>query len=163
MVICGLGVGPTLPLYPLAIQNAVDIREIGQATSAGQFFRQIGGAVGAAVMGTVLAVTLATAMPQGSPGGAAASSSHTVRPAAPPSAGGAASAQAPEAPAEALQAGKAVFTTAINRIYLYVGFLVVAAWIVTCFVPELPLRTTNAPASSVADAPARSESDRSPV
>ena len=38
MVICGLGLGPSLPLYTLAIQNAVDVRKIGQATSASQFF-----------------------------------------------------------------------------------------------------------------------------
>ena len=62
MVLCGLGLGPALPLYPLAIQNAVRPREIGQATSASQFFRQIGGAVFAAIMGTVLAVTLVAAL-----------------------------------------------------------------------------------------------------
>lgn len=73
MVLCGLGLGPALPLYPLAIQNAVEPRMIGQATSASQFFRQIGGAVGAAVMGTVLATSLVGAfgrmsamVPQGS-------------------------------------------------------------------------------------------------
>jgi EmrB/QacA subfamily drug resistance transporter len=69
MVICGLGLGPALPLYPLAIQNAVDVRQIGQATSASQFFRQIGGAAGAAVMGTVLTAGLAGAF-QGGPGAA---------------------------------------------------------------------------------------------
>ncbi len=61
MVIAGLGVGPGLPLYTLAIQNAIDPRKVGQATSAAQFFRQIGGAVGAAVMGTILATMLAAA------------------------------------------------------------------------------------------------------
>jgi EmrB/QacA subfamily drug resistance transporter len=59
MVVCGLGVGPSLPLYTLAIQNAVDFRKLGQATSASQFFRQIGGTMGAAIMGTVLATSLA--------------------------------------------------------------------------------------------------------
>ncbi len=59
MIICGLGVGPSLPLYTLAIQNAVDPRKVGQATSASQFFRQIGGTIGAAVMGTILASSLA--------------------------------------------------------------------------------------------------------
>lgn len=58
MVLCGLGLGPALPLYPLAIQNAVDPRMIGQATSASQFFRQMGGVVGAAIMGTVLTTGL---------------------------------------------------------------------------------------------------------
>jgi MFS family permease len=69
MVMGGLGMGPSLPLLPLAIQNAVDVRKVGQATSAAQFCRQIGGTVGAAIMGTVLATTLgasfgAMALPQ---------------------------------------------------------------------------------------------------
>ena len=59
MVFAGLGMGPSMPLFTLAIQNAVEVRHLGQATSAAQFFRQIGGTVGAAVMGTVLAATLA--------------------------------------------------------------------------------------------------------
>jgi MFS family permease len=58
MVLAGLGLGPSLPLFTLAIQNAVDVRRVGQATSAAQFFRQIGGTVGAAIMGTVLGTTL---------------------------------------------------------------------------------------------------------
>ena len=74
MVVCGLGVGPSLPLYTLAIQNAVDIRKVGQATSASQFFRQIGSTVGAAILGTVLASSLAAsfasaALPGGAEGG----------------------------------------------------------------------------------------------
>ena len=61
MVLAGLGLGPSLPLFTLAIQNAVDLRRLGQATSAAQFFRQIGGTGGAAIMGTVLGATLGTA------------------------------------------------------------------------------------------------------
>ena len=60
MVVCGIGVGPSFPLYTLAVQNAVDFRKVGQATSASQFFRQIGGTIGAAIMGTVLATSLNT-------------------------------------------------------------------------------------------------------
>ena len=75
MVITGLGIGPTMPLYTLAIQNAVDLQRLGQATSASQFFRQIGGAIGTAILGTVLSVTLASAfaqnLPTQLPGGAA--------------------------------------------------------------------------------------------
>ena len=65
MVICGVGIGPTLPLFPLAIQNAVPVREIGQATSTSQFFRQLGGTVGAAIMGTVLATSLSASFAAG--------------------------------------------------------------------------------------------------
>lgn len=58
MAFAGLGMGPCMPLYTLAVQNAVDVRRVGQATSAAQFFRQIGSTVGAAAMGAVLATTL---------------------------------------------------------------------------------------------------------
>ncbi len=67
MLVCGLGIGPSLPLYTLAIQNAVDVRRIGQATSASQFFRQIGGALGAALMGALLASSLAQSFSQDMP------------------------------------------------------------------------------------------------
>jgi EmrB/QacA subfamily drug resistance transporter len=74
MVICGIGIGPSLPLYTLAIQNAVDVRKLGQATSASQFFRQIGGTIGAAIMGTVLASGLSASFSNatipGAPAGA---------------------------------------------------------------------------------------------
>jgi MFS family permease len=61
MIIAGLGMGPAMPLFTLAIQNAVDVRFVGQATSASQFFRQIGATIGAAVMGALLATTLSGA------------------------------------------------------------------------------------------------------
>jgi EmrB/QacA subfamily drug resistance transporter len=59
MLVCGLGLGPTFPLYTLAVQNAMEPRYIGQATGSSIFFRQIGGTVGVAIMGTVLAGVLA--------------------------------------------------------------------------------------------------------
>ncbi len=67
MLICGLGIGPSQPLYTLAVQNAVDVRQIGQATSSSQFFRQIGSAVGAALMGSLLATSLSTSFSQKMP------------------------------------------------------------------------------------------------
>ncbi|HEX8700703.1 MAG TPA: MDR family MFS transporter [Myxococcaceae bacterium] len=60
MVLMGLGMGPTIPLYTLAIQNAVQPRQIGVATASATFFRQLGMTVGVALMGTVFAGTLAS-------------------------------------------------------------------------------------------------------
>jgi EmrB/QacA subfamily drug resistance transporter len=59
MIILGLGIGPALPIFNLAIQNAVKPHEIGAATSSTLFFRQIGSTVGIAVFGTILATVLA--------------------------------------------------------------------------------------------------------
>jgi EmrB/QacA subfamily drug resistance transporter len=54
MIIVGLGLGVTMPVFTLAVQNAVDQRMMGVATSTVQFFRSMGGALGAAVFGSVL-------------------------------------------------------------------------------------------------------------
>src|SRR5690606_8691950 len=64
MLICGIGLGPAMPLYPLAIQNAVPREVLGQATSANQFFRQIGSAIGASVLGAMLTLSLSGSFQQ---------------------------------------------------------------------------------------------------
>jgi hypothetical protein len=64
MIILGLGLGPALPIYLLAVQNAVNPREIGAATGSSQFFRQIGSTVGVAIFGTILTTTLSTQLPK---------------------------------------------------------------------------------------------------
>ena len=58
MIILGLGIGPAIPVFTLAIQNSVNPREMGAATSSSLFFRQIG-----SVLGTILANTLTTGLP----------------------------------------------------------------------------------------------------
>lgn len=54
MIVVGLGLGLTMPIYPLAVQNAVDRRMLGAATAATQFFRQIGGTVGTAIFTSLM-------------------------------------------------------------------------------------------------------------
>jgi len=62
MVLVGLGLGPSIPLYTLAIQNAVPASRVGVATAASSFFRQMGATMGVAVMGTLFGATLASGM-----------------------------------------------------------------------------------------------------
>jgi EmrB/QacA subfamily drug resistance transporter len=69
MAVLGLGIGLVLPVLVLAVQNSVRPADIGAATSANTYFRQIGGSLGAAVFGTLLAHRLtdrlATELPHG--------------------------------------------------------------------------------------------------
>ena len=58
MVLLGLGLGPTIPLYTIAIQNAVEPPQLGQATSMVTFFRQMGSTVGIALVGSLFATSL---------------------------------------------------------------------------------------------------------
>jgi hypothetical protein len=69
MIILGIGMGPALPLYTLAVQNSVNPREIGAATSSSQFFRSIGSTIGVAVFGTILATVLSAQLPKYVPSG----------------------------------------------------------------------------------------------
>ncbi len=55
MAVFGVGLGLALPVLVLAVQNSVDPADLGAATSANNYFRQIGGSVGAAVFGTLFA------------------------------------------------------------------------------------------------------------
>jgi EmrB/QacA subfamily drug resistance transporter len=76
MVATGIGIGPGMPLYTLAVQNDVPFERIGVASSASQFFRQVGSTVGAALLGTVLITTLNTAVPKALPPALRAAAAH---------------------------------------------------------------------------------------
>ncbi|WP_354025549.1 MDR family MFS transporter [Conyzicola nivalis] len=54
MLLTGLGLGQLMQTLTLASQNAVGPRDMGVATSASTFFRQIGGTVGTAVIFSVI-------------------------------------------------------------------------------------------------------------
>ncbi|MDB5178757.1 MAG: transporter, partial [Patescibacteria group bacterium] len=62
MLVLGLGLGPSLPLLPLIVQNHFGPKDTGVVTGATQFFRTIGGAVGASVLGTVFNNQLTTSL-----------------------------------------------------------------------------------------------------
>jgi hypothetical protein len=54
IVVTGFGLGITMPLYVLAVQNAVPYSVLGTATSSAAFFRSIGGAFGLAIFGSIM-------------------------------------------------------------------------------------------------------------
>ncbi len=54
IILVGIGLGITMPLYIIAVQNAVPHAVLGIATSTTNFFRQIGGAFGLAIFGSVI-------------------------------------------------------------------------------------------------------------
>jgi len=59
MFLVGIGLGPTIPLYTLAVQSSVPPPQIGVATSTATFSRQMGMTIGAAILSGVFASTLA--------------------------------------------------------------------------------------------------------
>jgi hypothetical protein len=125
MAIVGLGLGPGQSLFNIATQNAVEVRDIGVATSSNQFFRQIGSTIGVAMFGALLTHRLANegqGFDLGALQGLALKATAPGR--GPPRRPGLAQA----------------LTHAITGVFA-AGLLVIAAGLVVIFlIPELPLR-----------------------
>ncbi|UCE98307.1 MAG: MFS transporter, partial [Dehalococcoidia bacterium] len=54
IVITGFGLGITMPLFLIAVQNAVPHSVLGIATSTNTFFRTVGGTLGLAIVGSIM-------------------------------------------------------------------------------------------------------------
>ncbi|MCI0769952.1 MAG: MFS transporter [Chloroflexi bacterium] len=54
MMIVGIGLGITFPIFLIAVQNAFSDQILGVVTSSVQFFRFLGGTMGVAVLGSIL-------------------------------------------------------------------------------------------------------------
>ena len=64
MVVAGIGIGPTLAAFTIVVQNAAPFAQLGAATGALTFCRQVGGTVGLAIGGTLFGSALATEIPK---------------------------------------------------------------------------------------------------
>lgn len=65
LVIIGLGVGMLMQNLVLAVQNTLDIKEVGTGTATVAFFRTLGGALGVSVLGAVLGNKVASLLVSG--------------------------------------------------------------------------------------------------
>jgi len=63
MFVLGLGVGPSMAVFTIVVQNAVEPRDLGTATSSLAFFRQIGGSIGLAIAGSFFGAQLTRNIP----------------------------------------------------------------------------------------------------
>ena len=63
MVVAGMGIGPSLAAFTIVVQNAAPFAQLGAATGALTFFRQVGGTVGLAIGGTLFAAALTSELP----------------------------------------------------------------------------------------------------
>ncbi len=82
----GIGLGMVMQVLVLAVQNTVDIRQLGVATSGVTLFRMIGGSLGVSLFGALfthgLNSRLADVFPQGMPAPRAVAALNSLSPAA---------------------------------------------------------------------------------
>jgi MFS family permease len=128
--IFGLGLGMTLSTIVVAIQNAVEMRDMGAATSSTTFFRSLGGAIGAATLGAVLNVRLAHYLTQefGSEAGALSHDANDIQ-----------AMQRLEEPTRHMVL--TAFTHALNDVFLICIPFIIIAFFIALALKEIPLRS----------------------
>ncbi|MFB8177900.1 MFS transporter [Streptomyces sp. NPDC055966] len=130
MAVLGAGIGLVMPVLVLAVQNSVRPADLGTATSANNYFRQIGGSVGAAIFGTLFADRLTAALRRELPprAGAGLPDADSLTP------------QLVHALPPALRdAYIRAYADAMPRIFLYLVPVLVAGLLVAFFLKEKPL------------------------
>nr|WSY50387.1 MFS transporter [Streptomyces sp. NBC_00886] len=142
MTVLGAGIGMVMPVLVLAVQNAVRPADLGTATSANNYFRQIGGSVGAAVFGTLFADRLTDALRDRIPTGGGLPDLESITP------------QLVHALPPALRdAYVRAYADAMPRIFLYLVPVLALGLLIAFFLKEKPLVSHNAPAETSETAP----------
>jgi MFS family permease len=153
MMVVGLGLGMTMPVFNLAVQNAVDIRQIGVATSSMQFLRSIGGSLGTAAFGAIMASRYATGLeyrltPEVTAGLPPAMLSALSNPQAMMNPQVTARIQAADPAVLArlqplIQAVKGSLSASLHEVFLAATFVSVLGLICTLLLVDIPLRKSN--------------------
>ena len=126
MLVLGLGLGMVMQVLVLAVQNSVDFRDLGVATSGTTLFRSTGGSVGVSLFGAIFAASLASHLAAAVPGAALAGATdpHSI-------------ALLPEPLRGAyLEA----FTAALHPVFLIAALLAAGAFGLSFLLKETPLR-----------------------
>ena len=142
MIVLGLGLGLVMQVLVLAVQNAVDYRHLGVATSGATLFRSIGGSVGVSLFGAIFTATLtsnlATALPAGSalPAATAPAAIHAL-------------------PSATRSLYLTAFTEALHPVFVHAAAIAALGFALAWFLKEVPLRLTPAtpPGDPVAKKP----------
>ena len=160
MAVMGLGVGMVMQVLVLAIQNAVEQRDLGAGTSVANFFRSIGGTFGTAVLGAVFAARLGAELAASLP----ASLTGRLDPAS-----------LAETPAVIARLEPAVreavvggIASALDTVFVAAIPLAAAGFVLALLLPEIPLRDTayigaERPAEPLAEDGRRARASRSRV
>ncbi|WP_425827789.1 MFS transporter [Streptomyces fractus] len=134
MAVLGAGIGLIMPVLVLAVQNSVRASDLGTATSANNYFRQIGGSVGAAIFGTLFANRLADSLADRVPDtGRGLPDAESITP------------QLVHAMPAALRTPYIeAYADAMPRIFLYLVPVLVLGLLLAFFLKETPLLSSSA-------------------
>ena len=140
----GIGLGGSMQILTLIVQNSFPHSMVGTATAANNYFRQVGGSLGAAVVGSVFASRLTELLAEKLPGGTGSDGgTHSITPAI--------VSALPDAIRIPIIES---YNEALIPIFVYMVPLALIAVVLLCFIPEKPLVTRiskEIPAESLAE------------
>jgi EmrB/QacA subfamily drug resistance transporter len=144
MALLGAGLGLTMQVLVLAVQNAVSYSDLGSATSVATFSRSIGGSIGVAVFGTIFNSRLAANLPKHVPTRALAGlhgASVTANP------------DKIKALPEVVRTGiRVAFSDSLHVVFIAAVPFAVLAFALAWLLREVPLRRTTGEGGQVAAA-----------
>jgi EmrB/QacA subfamily drug resistance transporter len=144
----GAGLGFTMQIVVTAVQNAVERRDMGSATSSVTFFRTMGGAFGTAIFGAVLTNRLARYLAESGSGG--------QLPAGADESSMANNVQAIQAlPPEIKQVVLDAWVRSVHDLFLVALPFALVAFVLAFFIPELELQQADTAAADTEPAQAR--------
>lgn len=133
IVVIGLGLGPIMQLLVLIVQNTFPAREVGTATAANNFFRQIGFSLGSAAVGSLFTVRLTSLLTERLPAGGGVP-------------GDGVNSLTPDAVQHLPEGIRALvvesYNDALMPVVMLIAPLAVLAAVLLAFVHEVPLATT---------------------
>lgn len=134
MLALGIGIGMVMQVLVIAVQNAVEYRDLGVATSGATLFRLVGGSLGTALLGAVFAAKLEAHLQASAPalGGAAAGAS------------GMSGQQLARLAPAARDAYVHAFTASLDTVFILAAVIGAVGFLLTLLLPEQPLRRTVA-------------------
>jgi EmrB/QacA subfamily drug resistance transporter len=134
LFILGVGIGASLQVLIIAVQNAVDYKDLGAATSGATFFRSIGGSFGTSVFGAIFSGVLA--------GDIAAALHGIPLPSGISASAGASPAVLEHLPAVIRDGYIAGYAQALHTVFLYATPISAVGFVLSLFLKEVPLRDT---------------------
>jgi EmrB/QacA subfamily drug resistance transporter len=152
LVVLGLGLGLTMQVLVLAVQNAVDYEMLGAATSGVTLARGIGGSFGAAVFGTIFTTRLRSQL-----------SGVLHGPLAAQVAGGGrlTGTQVASLPGPARVAYESAYVNALHPVFITAGVIAAVGFVLSLRLRERPLRSTAATSTGLDDSLAAPKSPSS--
>ncbi|RLP74574.1 DHA2 family efflux MFS transporter permease subunit [Mycetocola tolaasinivorans] len=146
LAIMGLGLGLNMQILVLIVQNSFPLAQVGTATAANNYFRQIGASIGSAVVGSLFVARLrdlfAERMPQQPGGGSAGGDSNSLTPAV-----------VKALPKEVRDIIIGAYNDALTPVFLYMVPLVILGIVLLLFIKEKPLATSLDRAAKTAEPP----------